>query len=607
MRRKAGAMVSAPGLTEAQIREVALPETFARGREYFESGSVSHLTRRGADLQAEVEGSQYTPYQVHVTLAERGLASAVCTCPYAESWEGACKHIVATLLAWLHAPEQVEEHPPLETVLAPLDRDQLQALVQGLVARQPGLADLIEAQAGLLQSRAAEAAASPGAVPRRQSPVDTASLRRQVRSVLRSLDQLRLSETYWQVGGVVDEVRQLVEQARPFLEAGDGRSALTILEAVTEEYVARWTELDDSEGEASGLFEELGPLWTEAILSAELTPAERRAWAERLGQWQEEAADYGVETAFDAAQAAAQQGWDDPGVRRVLAGEISSTGVWAGEAPWFADDLAVARLNVLERQGRFQEALHLAEAEGQTDRYVALLVKLGRVSEAVAYGLEQLGQTTDTLVLAQALLEHGATREALQIAEHGLSLEGERLSLARWLREAATAAGEPERAVQAGLVAVRDYPSLDEYQAVQALAGERWPALRDELLADLRRAAARFPSAVGEILLHEGRIEDAIAVAESAPYEYRLVEQVVDAAIQSHPDWVIRTCRQQAERIMDAAQSKYYHYAVAWLERARAASIAAGRQDEWRQHLSGLLARHGRKYSLVPQLKRLLV
>ena len=70
---------------------------------------------------------------------------------------------------------------------------------------------------------------------------------------------------------------------------------------------------------------------------------------------------------------------------------------------------------------------------------------------------------------------------------------------------------------------------------------------------------------------------------------------------------MIRTCRQQAERIMDAAQSKYYHYAVAWLERARAASIAAGRQDEWRQHLSGLLARHGRKYSLVPQLKRLLV
>jgi uncharacterized Zn finger protein len=58
---------------------------------------------------------------------------------------------------------------------------------------------------------------------------------------------------------------------------------------------------------------------------------------------------------------------------------------------------------------------------------------------------------------------------------------------------------------------------------------------------------------------------------------------------------------------MDAAQSKYYHYAVGWLERVRAASLVAGRQDEWRQYLAGLLARHGRKYSLVPQLQRLRV
>jgi len=594
-------------LTEAQIRELALPEAFARGREYWKRGAVTQVTQRGAELQAQVEGSQYTPYQVHVTLAGASVTRAACTCPYAESWESACKHIVATLLACLHESEHVEEHPVLEAVLAPLDRGQLQALVQALAARQPDLADLIEDHVQALQSRPVETASSPAAVPhRRQTSVDTASLRRQIRSTLRSLGRLRSSEAYWQVGGVVDEVRQLAERARPFIEAGDGRSGLTVLEAVTEEYMASWTELDDSDGEPSGLFEELGPLWTEALLSAELTPAERRAWATRLGQWQSEAADYGVETAFDAAQAAAQQGWDDPGVQRVLGGAISATGAWDGEAPWCADDLAVARLNVLERQGRLEEALHLAEAEGQTDRYVALLVKSGRVPEAVAYGLEQLLQTADALVLARALLAYGATREALRIAEHGLTLEGERLTLARWLRDTATAAGEPERAVQAGLAAVRALPSLADYQAIQALAGERWPGLRDEVLAELRRTPARSPSAVGEILLHEGRIADAIAVAEAAPYDYTLVEHVADAAVQSHPDWVIRTARQQAERIMDAGQSRYYHHAVAWLGRARAAALASGRQDEWGQYVASLLARHGRKYSLVPELKRLL-
>jgi hypothetical protein len=56
-------MASAPGVTEAQLREFALPETFARGREFFESGAVSHLRRRGAELQAAVAGSQDTPYR----------------------------------------------------------------------------------------------------------------------------------------------------------------------------------------------------------------------------------------------------------------------------------------------------------------------------------------------------------------------------------------------------------------------------------------------------------------------------------------------------------------------------------------------------------------
>lgn len=38
---------------------------------------------------------------------------------------------------------------------------------------------------------------------------------------------------YGQIGGVVDEVRQFAEQARPLIEAQDGRSALAVLEAVS--------------------------------------------------------------------------------------------------------------------------------------------------------------------------------------------------------------------------------------------------------------------------------------------------------------------------------------------------------------------------------------
>ncbi len=50
MLRKAGAMTHGPWPTEAQIKELALPDGFARGREYFERGAVTHVTRRGAEL-----------------------------------------------------------------------------------------------------------------------------------------------------------------------------------------------------------------------------------------------------------------------------------------------------------------------------------------------------------------------------------------------------------------------------------------------------------------------------------------------------------------------------------------------------------------------------
>src|SRR5205823_15094453 len=138
-------------------------------------------------------------------------------------------------------------------------------------------------------------------------------------------------------------------------------------------------------------------------------------------------------------------------------GEVASS---ESETEWAESDLASARLSVLERQGRLEEALRLADATRQVDRYVSLLVRLDRLAEARRYGLEQLTQAHDALVLAQVLLEHGATQDALQIAEHGLTLAGDRWTLARWLRDTAAAAGDPDRATRGAPVALQDAHAL---------------------------------------------------------------------------------------------------------------------------------------------------
>ena len=272
-------------------------------------------------------------------------------------------------------------------------------------------------------------------------------VRRQIRSIIHSLDRMRGSEAYWQVGAVVNEIGQLVDQAWVLIKADEGRQALTVLEAITEEYMSEWENLDDSDGEASGFFSDLGTAWTEAILSADLTREEREQWADQFAGWQEELDDYGVDEAFDAPQTAALDGWDYPPLQRVLQGTITEQGAWEGEAPDYADDLTEARLNILERRGRWQEYLYLAEAEGHTQEYVTMLVRLGRVEEAISYGLKYLATTEEALALAKALYEHGEREQSLQIAEHGLTLEGRKAALAKWLRDQALSMGEKTRAL----------------------------------------------------------------------------------------------------------------------------------------------------------------
>jgi hypothetical protein len=98
-------------------------------------------------------------------------------------------------------------------------------------------------------------------------------------------------------------VGEILDQAWTLLKADDGRNAITMLEAITEKYLAEWENFDDSDGEASDFFSTLGEAWTEALLSADMPDKERKSWAARLDSWQQGLDDYGVEDVFAAAQA----------------------------------------------------------------------------------------------------------------------------------------------------------------------------------------------------------------------------------------------------------------------------------------------------------------
>jgi uncharacterized Zn finger protein len=588
-------------ITEAEIRGLTTAQSFSRGEEYYHCGAVGAVVRRGNTLVADVAGSNYQPYRVTIELSDEGVVDATCTCPY--DWGGYCKHIVAVLLTAVQGVEEIEERPTAAALLANVDVETLRRLLSGLLVRHPELIVWVEAQLAL-GSRAASisnAASQPvdAQLPRR-APVDAAAIRRLVRAEMRAPDD------YYATSGVVSGLEAILQQARRSLEAGDGEGALVVVEALAGETIPGWEEHDDSDGEFGGWFSDLGEVFTEALLTADLPPAERRTWARKLEKWQAELDDYGVDEAFDAAIAAAEQGWDYEPLRRALAGMAEPDEAWDDEAPWFADALTTARLNVLERQGRTEEFLNLAEIEGETVRYVTMLVKTGRAQEAVDYGLRNFTGLEEALALAQILHERGETRSALQIGEHGLGLSGYRLNdLARWLREAAAGAGEYALALRAARIAFTTSAALADYQAIRALTGDGWSAIKAELLAEL--ATRDDAHERTDIYLFEGMIDEAVRAIDARSYVgLDEIAKVASAAWQSHPDWVIRQCRSQAEPIMDEGRSKYYGSAIGWLQIARRAYDAAGRTDEWQAYCQGLIARHGRKYSLVPQLKRLL-
>jgi uncharacterized Zn finger protein len=212
-------------ITESMIRAAATPESFQRGKSYFEQGAISNAAIQGNVVSGDCEGTQSPFYHVRVELDEAGIRSADCTCPY--EFGDYCKHIVALLLAYVHTPKEFVTCESPAELLADLSRDDLMALLTKLMERQPDLYDWIHA--------AIAVPATDKSKKTRRKKIDPDVYRRPVRNILHSLDRMRMSEAYWHVGSLANELRGVKDNAMKFLEQGDAETALAILLALLDE------------------------------------------------------------------------------------------------------------------------------------------------------------------------------------------------------------------------------------------------------------------------------------------------------------------------------------------------------------------------------------
>jgi uncharacterized Zn finger protein len=124
-------------ITENQIRSRVGERSFTRGKRYYQQGAIMSRWLQGDTLKAQCWGSMPQPYHIWLQVGPDGIVAGECSCPVGSG--GACKHVAALLLTWLHEPDSFQETEPLEKALEQRDKRDLIHLIRQMIARYPDL------------------------------------------------------------------------------------------------------------------------------------------------------------------------------------------------------------------------------------------------------------------------------------------------------------------------------------------------------------------------------------------------------------------------------------------------------------------------------------
>ena len=588
-------------LTEATIRQRASAQSYQRGREYYQIGAISDPSWQeagdGIVLMGHCEGGSGNEYSLRVTLDATGIQSTACTCPY--DWGGDCKHIIALLLTYLHQRDEFTRRESLPTLLEGIDRDGLLTLLNRLVENNPDLYDEIELALPLVYPRRQpqpDQTTQPGvaAIWIAPSSVSEQMVRKQVKRILKDAEYEDDYGEYDEWEGApayLEDLEKIQQTAEQLLTAGDAEGAITMLRVLLDETVEVYDSDMDYDGALAGFIQDLGITLTEAILSVTLEPSARvklQAWMEDL---LEEVDEDAIETsALEIVLAALKYGWaDPPGDDDEIAPEAIDENDLG-----LLDDLQHIKLNLLERQGRTDEFLKLAEAISPL-RYVIKLIDIGQVSKAIALS-RQFESDLEILPVAKRLYEIGRTDDALALAER--NLQPDRVvsyNLGEWLAPIEESLGKKELALLAYRSVYLVQPSIQGYLKIKQLAGMEFEKYRPELF---KKAGDGFQNLQIQIHLEEHEWDAAIRLAEKNTWQYDQLVEVADAVIHHRPDWVIRIAIKQAEDLIKKTQSKLYPAAAGWLKRAKQAYHHKGQGAEWQVYIRNLRAEYARRPAL---------
>ena len=216
--------MQSPHLTYAQIKHRCTERSFTRGLEYFHDGAIGNPVIHGYTLSATCRGTYPKPYKVSVELIPTGIAAASCSCPY--GGEGDCKHIVALLLTYIHAPEVLCSVDTLLATLAKKPKEQLLHIIMEMLKRRPALARIVQGWTDIPDT-------SPQTDP---IPLVTA-YREQLNTIFGDsfLEQHQLQQ-------VLAQLEELLMHAESLAQVGETEFALALLHALIHQSIVRYPD-----------------------------------------------------------------------------------------------------------------------------------------------------------------------------------------------------------------------------------------------------------------------------------------------------------------------------------------------------------------------------
>ena len=569
--------------TAAAIGELAGPRSYPRGVGYQREGRVELEAGNEVRVRAMVRGSM--PYVVELW-GDDGEPGWSCTCPAAEDGSF-CKHCVAVALSL--APDDASA-PNLVSVLTfptgPSPADELAVFVEGLSHKR--LVEIVLDRAGsdwrLGERLLAEARAERGA------GLDLEVWKRRIADAFAPYGDF---VGYREAQGWAGEVDGMIDTLADLAAAGHAAAVVPLAEYAHRRADEAVQYVDDSDGWLSNISARLNDVHLGACIETRPDPVELAC---RL-------VDLELTSELDGFHRAAATYAD-------VLGEVGLAAYREQLEPHWR------RLGPNDNEVGDEDADEWLSSFAVRQAMVGWALGTGDPDALIEVHSHERLRVDAVLEIARSLTDAARVEEAVEWATRGLEDHADRSwqtgPLREFLAEIHRSRGESEAAVGLFWDAFVAASSLTAYRRLlgEATGGDGWSQrcvehLRQQLAgaAPLRSAPSQGRglgdgSVLAEILLYEGRADEAWQAATEHGCRQRLWMTLARAREDTHPLDAIGVYEPEVFALIDQKKTPAYRSAVDLMSRIRRLATAAGRPDRFTAVLERVRVEHRAKRNL---------